>query len=119
MIGHGGHSTTARALSAGIPVLVLPMHPLMDQPEVGRAVSRLGAGLTLSKSASSVKIRAAVKELLKDKSFRVAARQIGEQSRAKDGALVAVNVISRVLKNSPGESASTSLRAATIDHGDD
>jgi UDP:flavonoid glycosyltransferase YjiC (YdhE family) len=47
VIGHGGHSTTARALAHGIPLLVLPMHPLMDQSAIGRALVRHGAGRML------------------------------------------------------------------------
>jgi UDP:flavonoid glycosyltransferase YjiC (YdhE family) len=93
VIGHGGHATTARALTAGIPVLVLPMHPLMDQPAVGRAVERLGVGATLPKSASSQRIRAAALRLLDDPVVREAARRMGAEARARDGAVSAVDAL--------------------------
>jgi len=93
LIGHGGHATTARALGAGVPVLVLPMHPLMDQPAVGRAIARLGAGATLPKSASPARIRAAVLALLGDAAVRETARRIGEETREQDGAVRAVDAI--------------------------
>jgi UDP:flavonoid glycosyltransferase YjiC (YdhE family) len=93
VIGHGGHATTARALSAGIPVLVIPMHPLMDQPAVGRAVERIGAGATLPKTASPLRIRAAALRLLSDDTVRATARRIGEEARELDGAVVAADAL--------------------------
>lgn len=93
VIGHGGHATTARALSAGIPVLVIPMHPLMDQPAVGEAVARLGVGATLPKTASSARIREAALRLLTDDAVRAAARRMGEEARDLDGAVVAADVL--------------------------
>ena len=56
VVGHGGHSTTMRALAHGVPVLVMPMHPLLDQPMVGAAVARAGAGLVLPRTAPSARI---------------------------------------------------------------
>lgn len=93
VIGHGGHATTARALEHGIPVLVIPMHPLMDQPAIGRAVESLGAGMLLPKSASPSRIRAAVRRLLDDGAVRAAATRIGDESRARDGAVLAAELI--------------------------
>jgi UDP:flavonoid glycosyltransferase YjiC (YdhE family) len=93
VIGHGGHATTARALSAGIPVLVIPMHPLMDQPAVGKAVARLGVGATLPKSASPERIRAETRRLLDDEAIRTAAGRMGEEARRRDGAGVAAEAV--------------------------
>jgi UDP:flavonoid glycosyltransferase YjiC (YdhE family) len=99
LIGHGGHATTARALAAGVPVLVLPMHPLMDQPAVGRAVTRLGVGATLPKSASTTRIRDAVRQLLADDAVRTRARALGEDVRSRDGAVVAVDALEALLQS--------------------
>ncbi len=93
VIGHGGHSTAARALSYGIPLLVLPMHPLMDQSAIGRALVRHGAGRVLPKSASAGTIRAAVTELLTDGAYRAAAVRLGTDIRARDGATRAVDLL--------------------------
>jgi len=95
VIGHGGHATTARALGHGIPVLVMPMHPLMDQPAIGRAVEALGAGMLLPKSAGPDRIRAAVRRLLTDESVRASAARIGVETRARDGAEVGAELIVR------------------------
>ena len=96
VVGHGGHSTTARALSYGVPLLVLPMHPLMDQPAVGRAVARLGAGRVLSKSARPEAIRASMVALLAGGSHRDAAARLGDAIREQDGAVVAVDLLENV-----------------------
>ncbi|CAN5166703.1 hypothetical protein BH09ACT5_BH09ACT5_03750 [soil metagenome] len=93
VIGHGGHATTARALSAGIPVLVMPMHPLMDQPDVGRAVARLGVGAMLPKSASPSRIRVSASRLLTDSAVRAAAQELGTEARAHNGADAAVEIL--------------------------
>ena len=93
VIGHGGHATTARALTHGIPVLVLPMHPLMDQPAIGRAVERLGVGGTMSKTSSTQHIREKVLALLADESVRSAAHAMGASARKKDGAIVGADLL--------------------------
>lgn len=96
VIGHGGHSTTARALSHGLPMIVMPMHPLMDQPAIGRAVARSGAGLMLPKSAKPAAIRAAVVQLLADGPHRAAAADLGDSIREQDGAVLAVDLLANM-----------------------
>ena len=95
VIGHGGHSTTARALAHGIPLLILPMHPLMDQSAIGHAVTRLGAGRTLPRSARPSMISTVVTELLADGPHRAAAARLGTEIRQRDGAVVAVDLLTR------------------------
>lgn len=97
VIGHGGHSTTFRALAHGVPVLVLPMHPMLDQPMVGRSVERAGAGRTLPKSSSPARLAAAVTELLADEHVRSAAARLGERLRATDAAGAAADAVERVV----------------------
>ncbi|GGM16189.1 glycosyltransferase [Dactylosporangium sucinum] len=93
VIGHGGHSTTARALAYGIPLLVLPMHPLMDQTAIGRALERHGAGRMLPRTAGVETIRAAVTDLLADGPHRGAAARLGADIRLADGAATAVDLL--------------------------
>lgn len=95
VVGHGGHATTARALSHGIPLLILPMHPLMDQPAIGRAVERLGVGRSISKRSSVARIRAAALDLLGDKDVLARSREHGVEVREGDGAVVAVDDLER------------------------
>ena len=62
VVGHGGHSTAMRALSFGVPMVVMPANPLIDQKRVGAALQDAGAGILLPKRADSKRIRAAVEE---------------------------------------------------------
>jgi UDP:flavonoid glycosyltransferase YjiC (YdhE family) len=96
VIGHGGHATMARALAHGIPMLIMPMHPLMDQRAVGRAVVRHGAGTMLTKAARPATIRAAVETLLADGPHRAAAGRLGNDIRAADGATVAAGALAEL-----------------------
>lgn len=93
VIGHGGYSTTFRALAHGIPLLILPMHPMLDQPLVGRAVATSGAGITLKPTASVEQIRAAVRRLLGEPAFAETAERIGARLRGIDGAAAAVDAM--------------------------
>jgi UDP:flavonoid glycosyltransferase YjiC (YdhE family) len=103
VIGHGGHSTTARALSYGLPIIVIPMHPLMDQSAIGRAVARHGVGRILRKSAKPALIRAAVVELLAAGPHRVAATRLGDSIRTLDGATLAVDLLETFLTKTEGD----------------
>jgi len=86
VVGHGGHSTTMLALAHDLPVLVLPMFPLVDQPMVGKALEVAGAGRRLAKRAPARAIRPVVDELLADGSHREAAARLGAEIREARGA---------------------------------
>lgn len=86
VIGHGGHATAMRALAHGLPILILPMHPLLDQPMVGKAISDAGAGVVLGRKSSPEKIGAALSELLQSDSYGRAASTVGARLRAAAGA---------------------------------
>jgi UDP:flavonoid glycosyltransferase YjiC (YdhE family) len=100
LVGHGGHSTAMRALSFGVPQVVMPANPMIDQKGVGAALERVGAGILLPKHASSMRIRAAVQRVLNDVAYRSAAEQLGEQIRQRDGAEVAANAIIEYVRTS-------------------
>lgn len=91
VIGHGGHSTTMLALAHDLPLVLMPMHPLIDQPMVARAVTNSGAGITLSKKASPTKIAQAVMAVLGEESYLSSAATLGRRLRAADGASVAAD----------------------------
>ncbi len=88
VVCHGGHATTMRALAHGLPTLIVPMHPLLDQPSVGKAVTAAGAGATISRRASTGTIRDAIADLIATASYRSGAAAIGQRFRAADGATV-------------------------------
>lgn len=89
VIGHGGHSTTFRALAHGVPVLAMPMHPMLDQPMVADALVRAGVGLRLPRTAGSDRIAEAVTSLLADDGVRGRAAELGTRLRTSDAAAAA------------------------------
>jgi UDP:flavonoid glycosyltransferase YjiC (YdhE family) len=92
-VGHGGHSTAMRALSFGVPQIVVPANPMIDQKIVGAALEKAGAGLLLTKHARPQRIRSAIQTVLRDEAYRSAAQRLGEQIRQRDGAEVAADAI--------------------------
>ncbi len=99
VVGHGGHSTAMRALSFGVPQVVMPANPMIDQKGVGAALERAGAGILLPKHARPKRIRAAVETALRDARYREAANQLGDRIRQRDGALVAADAIEEFVRN--------------------
>ncbi|MDA2895128.1 glycosyltransferase [Mycolicibacterium sp. BiH015] len=98
VIGHGGHSTAMRALSFGVPQIVMPANPMIDQKRVGAALQKAGAGLLLPKHARPQRIRSAVQKVLDDDSYRRAADELGASIREQDGAAIAADMICEFLE---------------------
>lgn len=96
VIGHGGHATTMAALAHDIPVLVMPMHPMLDQKMVGQSLVDAGAGRLLSKKAKPSAIAAAVAELITDGPHRAAAARLGAAIRSTSGASAGADVVESV-----------------------
>jgi len=86
VIGHGGHSTTFTALAHGKPLVLMPMHPLLDQRMVAQSVAQAGAAVAIDKAASSDRIARAVQSLLSDATAAEAAERIGQRIRQVDAA---------------------------------
>ncbi|MCX5041955.1 glycosyltransferase [Aldersonia sp. NBC_00410] len=79
VITHGGHGTVIRALAADVPLVILPHG--RDQADNAVRVTTRGAGITLSRNASSKKIAAAVRNVVTDDSYRAGARSLGASIR--------------------------------------
>jgi MGT family glycosyltransferase len=75
VVTHGGHGTAMKALAAGVPLVVLPHG--RDQADTAARIVARGAGLTLARRARPSRIAAAVRRVLDDASFRVAAERLG------------------------------------------
>jgi sterol 3beta-glucosyltransferase len=92
VVHHGGAGTTAAALRAGVPMVVVPH--LGDQPFWGRRVNALGVApkpiarpkLTASSLAEAIRVAAA------DAEMRRKAAELGAAIRAEDGIGVAVGL---------------------------
>jgi MGT family glycosyltransferase len=99
LIGHGGHGTTMQALAHGLPMVLMPMHPMLDQPMVARSVAAAGAGRVVRKKATADELRPLIASMLGDGPHRAAARRLGEEIRALPGAAGAADRIERLVTN--------------------
>ncbi|WP_136708745.1 nucleotide disphospho-sugar-binding domain-containing protein [Agromyces sp. H66] len=99
VIGHGGHSTTFRALAHDVPLVLVPMHPLLDQPMIARSVEAAGAGRMLPRTSSSARFAAAVADVLADERARTAAARLGGRIRSTDAAGSAADALERVARD--------------------
>ena len=96
VVHHGGAGTTAQALRAGRPQLVLPF--TMDQPFFGRRVHEIGVGAAPvpTSEATPGRLHAALGETLAQRVVSRAA-EVGQLVRAEDGVAGAVDLIEREL----------------------
>jgi MGT family glycosyltransferase len=76
VVTHGGHGTVSRALSHGLPVLVMPMG--RDQNDIALRVEACGAGLILTPGACEAEIASALVRLTYDTQFVVASRRLAD-----------------------------------------
>jgi UDP:flavonoid glycosyltransferase YjiC (YdhE family) len=77
----------------------MPIHPMLDQPMVGKVVEAAGAGVSIKRTSSPAEIRAAVDTVLSGPQRDVAS-EIGARWRDSDGAVVAADRI-LALKSEP------------------
>ena len=93
---HGGASTTAAALRAGVPSIVIPF--LGDQPFWGRRVHELGVGpAPIPRSKLTVdRLTQAIREAVTNTAMRQRAAELGSKIQAEDGIANAVAIIERI-----------------------
>jgi UDP:flavonoid glycosyltransferase YjiC (YdhE family) len=101
LIGHGGHSSTFRALAHDMPTLVIPASGLSDQRMIGAAVAAAGAGLTLNRWASTTSIRRAIRSLVTEPGWRDTAARTGNVIRTTDAAGDAAGLITDLAPDQP------------------
>lgn len=95
VVHHGGAGTTAAAIRAGVPSVVVPFHG--DQPFWARQVARLGVGPEPipRKSLTVDRLATAIERAATDVGLRQRASEIGAKVRAEDGVARAVELIER------------------------
>jgi len=99
VVHQGGSGTTAQALRAGRPALIMPCG--FDQPDNAARVTRLGAGLTVSRKGYRASRAARVlKRLLVEPGFAAAAKRIADRLQAEDGIGGACDAIDLLLATS-------------------
>jgi UDP:flavonoid glycosyltransferase YjiC (YdhE family) len=92
-VHHGGAGTTAAALRAGVPSVVVPSFG--DQFYWGWRVQELGAGpVPISRNElTPAKLAAAIQQAVDDEAMKRRAAQLGQQIRTEDGVGTAVRLI--------------------------
>ncbi len=99
IVHHGGIGTTAQALRAGRPQLVVPF--FADQPDNAARLVRLGVARTLPwRRYSAARATTALATLLGDPEYARAAQSAAAVIRREDGAGRAAQAISEVLARS-------------------
>jgi sterol 3beta-glucosyltransferase len=93
VVHHGGAGTTAAALRAGVPGVVVPW--FADQFFWGWRVQELGAGpKPISRNKlTAAKLAGAIKQAVSDEAIQRNAGQLGRQIRAEDGVGTVVRLI--------------------------
>lgn len=93
VVHHGGMGTTAAALRAGVPQLVIPFSA--DQPFWGAQVHRLGVAPPPipRKKLSADRLAAAIETTLRSTAMQEKAKQMGARISAEQGVSHAVSVI--------------------------
>jgi UDP:flavonoid glycosyltransferase YjiC (YdhE family) len=86
----------SRALSHGLPLLVMPFG--RDQGDIAARVEVRGVGLTLPPNASEAEIAAAVVRLIEESQFRSAARRLGEIITAEIGKVSLVGELEVIVR---------------------
>jgi len=95
-VHQGGIGTTAQAMRAGKPMLVMPF--AHDQFDNAERVRRLGVAEVLTRRRyTAARVEGLLGRLLNDARYGRAARELGERVRAEQGAAAAANAIQRIL----------------------
>lgn len=98
VVHHGGAGTTAAAVRAGVPAVVVPFHG--DQPFWASRVSQLGVGPSgLSRSKLTAKrLGEALERAVTDEAMRERAAKLGRLVREERGAFQAATAIARLAR---------------------
>jgi UDP:flavonoid glycosyltransferase YjiC (YdhE family) len=99
VIGHAGHGTTMQALAHDVPLVLMPMPPLLDQPMVARSVAAAGAARVVPKKASAADLAPVIAAMLADGPHRAAAARLGGEIRSMPGAANAADRIEGLATN--------------------
>ncbi|MBW4695432.1 MAG: glycosyltransferase [Lyngbya sp. HA4199-MV5] len=98
IVHQGGIGTTAQALRAGCPTLVMPYSH--DQPDNAARVERLGTSRTIPrKRYVAARVAKALRALLEDPRYATKADAIGRIIQAEDGVRMACDAIEKQLQS--------------------
>ena len=113
VVHHGGAGTTAAAVRAGVPSVIIPF--LGDQPFWGARLAHLGAAPPALPRArlDAARLGAAIHIAATDTEMRGRAADLGARVRAEDGTGRAVQIIAGILEDRPSASCGNGLSPAT------
>jgi UDP:flavonoid glycosyltransferase YjiC (YdhE family) len=97
MVGHGGHGSALQALAHDLPQVLMPMHPMLDQPQVARSLEEAGAARVVRKKATAAELAPVVASMLADGPHRAAAARLGAEIRGLPGAVGAAEHLERLV----------------------
>ena len=102
VVHHGGASTTAAGLKAGIPSVVIPFFG--DQPFWGQRVADLGVGAKPipRKRLTAERLAKAIQEVVTNEDMRRRAMKLGKQIQTENGIESAVEIINQLEKRKAG-----------------
>ena len=95
-VSHCGHGTTMKALTAGVPIVCIPMG--RDQNDTAARVTHHGAGVRLSPKASTDKIRKAISEVLDHDRYRSNAVRLASSIQHERGSIDIVDELEAVVR---------------------
>lgn len=117
VIGHGGMNTTLDALLHGLPMLLIAL--AFEQPGTAARVVHSGAGLMLDRRRGTTAFARAIRRLLDEPSFALAAMQQERELESAGGVKRAADLIERALGLPALSAIATRARRATDDVRDD
>ena len=92
IVHQGGIGTTAQALRAGKPMIVVPYG--FDQPDNAARVQRIGVSVTIGRRSYAAKrVIAALRRILGDASYAQRAEAVAQQVRRENGASAACDAL--------------------------
>ena len=95
MVTQCGHGATIAALRHGLPMVCAPV--FADQPDIAARVSHHGAGIALTTRSSATEFRDAIEAVVKEPSFREAARALQAKLANEDGVATAADLVEEVV----------------------
>jgi UDP:flavonoid glycosyltransferase YjiC (YdhE family) len=98
VVHHGGAGTTAAALRAGVPNVIVPF--FADQPFWGSRVRALGVGPKPipRQKLTTTRLAEAIELAVSDQKMRRRAAELGQKIQAEDGVTTAVPLIESLLR---------------------
>jgi UDP:flavonoid glycosyltransferase YjiC (YdhE family) len=97
-IVHGGFNTVLDALSAGVPMVVVPI--AFEQPGTSARLKAAGAAIVVPRRRlTQRRLRVALDRILNDPAFAIAARRFADQLSGMDGAGDAADRILSACRN--------------------